>query len=124
MKEKNYTFTVNKKQILAAAATMLGILFLTLGSVAIYFDIRIDNLDKKMENGYTAAISVSSGVSVYILREYEGKIGIFSSESKTPQQLLDVYVFTLPEADRIALRSGIRVYSSDALRSLIEDFTA
>ena len=51
------------------------------------------------------------------------RCGIYTAGEKLPIQVLNVYLFTLPDADQMALQAGIRVYSSEALRSLIEDFT-
>ncbi len=59
----------------------------------------------------------------YVLRDCSGRIGIFREEETFPYEILSVYTFTLPEADRVALRVGITVYGEDALRTLIEDFT-
>lgn len=55
--------------------------------------------------------------------EYEGRIGIFL-EDGTLYDILDVYVKTLPEADRRMLGEGIIIESEEALRSIIEDYTA
>lgn len=59
----------------------------------------------------------------YTLREYDGKIGVFRQGNVIPDRVLDVYVFMLPENDAIRLEKGICVTGSDAVRSLIEDFT-
>ena len=98
-------------------------ILLLLGCFALRFTAQLRELRKDFESLAAAPASASEGVSLYTLREYDGKIGIFAAGDAEPIRVLDVYVFTLPEADRLALRTGIRVYSSEALRSLIEDFT-
>jgi len=54
--------------------------------------------------------------------EYNGRIGIFSSDG-TLLQMLETYVKTLPEADRTALREGILISSEEELYSVIEAYT-
>ena len=59
----------------------------------------------------------------YILKEYMEKIGIFSSDG-TLIKTLDVYIKTLPEADRRLLREGIEVSGKQELNAIIEDYTS
>jgi len=58
----------------------------------------------------------------YLVKEYEGQIGIFSSDGKL-LEILDTYVKTLPEADRSLLGEGIWVETRAELNSLIEDYS-
>ena len=58
----------------------------------------------------------------YTVKSYEGKIGIFS-ENGTLLQVIDVYIKTLPKADRSLLEKGILVRDEAELRSIIEDYT-
>ena len=58
----------------------------------------------------------------YLVKEYRGQIGIFSSDG-TLLEILDTYIKTLPEADRTLLGEGIWVESRKALNSLIEDYS-
>ena len=60
---------------------------------------------------------------IRILKEYEGKIGIFN-EAGSLVDMIDVYVKTLPETDRRLLKEGIILFSEDELRSLIEDYSS
>lgn len=59
---------------------------------------------------------------IWIIREYEGRIGIFS-EGGVLLDVIDVYVKTLPETDKNLLRDGIRITSDQALRAIIEDYS-
>lgn len=60
----------------------------------------------------------------YIIREHNGMIGIFASETpETPEMTLDVYVFTLPDGVAELLKSGITCDKSDLYR-YIEAFTS
>lgn len=59
----------------------------------------------------------------YILKEYDGKIGVFREGNTAPDEVLDVYLITLPDEDAALLRNGISVSGQDEVRALIEDFT-
>lgn len=56
------------------------------------------------------------------VKEHNGQIGIFDGENKL-QRLLDIYVKTLPKADRDQLREGITVNSEKELYSIIEAYS-
>ena len=58
----------------------------------------------------------------WILREYEGRIGIFD-QGGALIYLLETYVKTLPRADQALLREGIYTENEERLYSLIEDYT-
>lgn len=64
----------------------------------------------------------SSSLS-FVLREINGKIGVYSSEGEL-LKLLDLPVNHLPKADREALQKGISVGSWRELIALIQDYTA
>lgn len=55
--------------------------------------------------------------------EYQGKIGIFLADG-TLYDVLDIYVKTLPEADKRMLGEGIVIKNEAELRSIIEDYTS
>ena len=56
----------------------------------------------------------------YVLKEYNGKIGVYENESLI--YTLDIYVFTLPEVDKQLLKDGIIVYTKEKLYELIEEY--
>ncbi len=58
----------------------------------------------------------------YLVREYRGQIGVFSADG-TLLEILDTYVKTLPEADRVLLGEGISIKTKEELNSLIEDYS-
>ena len=106
----------------------MGILFLTVILTSIITGMFLGNRLKEIESQLRwqdSAVSVSpmDETAKYVLKEYEGRIGVFKNESTMPTEVLNVYVFTLPSADRSALKIGISVYGAEALQSLIEDFT-
>ena len=59
---------------------------------------------------------------VYWLRSSEGRLGVFLDDAPEPEMVLDVYISSLPEADRAALESGVRAGSYQELVSMIEDY--
>ena len=58
----------------------------------------------------------------FTVKNYEWKIGVFNSEGKL-MKTIEVYVKTLPKADRDMLEEGIEVKSGKELDNLIEDYT-
>ena len=58
----------------------------------------------------------------YLLRNYEGKLAVFTDDLVQPDMVFDVYVRTLPELDQQELQRGVRVQSYDELTALIEDY--
>lgn len=61
----------------------------------------------------------------YILREYEGRVAVFSAENDhEPEMILDTLVKYLPDYDRTQIQEGIRVSDYRELVALIEDFAS
>lgn len=66
-----------------------------------------------------------SQTSLYIVKEYEGKIAIYKTGEENPTQVLDdPYISNLPQADQQRLHEGIPVFTDDELTALIEDYTS
>ncbi len=126
MKNKLKKLTDNAHFPLYACTAILVISTLL---TAFFLGMFLEGRISEAKNGLIAAhadtvkVSVEEDEEKYVLREYSGRIGVFEGDALTPCEVLDVYVFTLPAADRSALKVGIAVYGSDALRALIEDFT-
>ena len=57
-----------------------------------------------------------------ILREYQGKIGVFL-ENGDLVEVLEIQIKTLPQADQDLLREGITVYYREDLESILEDYS-
>ena len=105
------------------AAVLLAAQIAAAMTLGIFLNTRIERAEAFLAETRTAGISTPEAEK-YVLREYCGRIGIFTDSQDTPTEVLGVYVFTLPEADRKALEIGIAVFDRDSLRALIEDFTA
>lgn len=113
---------------IAAFAAVSGQLFSSMSSGEETF-IKTDSASFIRSDGIAAAPSdaicvMSPSESAYIIREYRGKVGIFSSsDTESPMLTLDVYVFTLPSVVSERLKNGIRC-SSDELYCYIDAFTS
>ena len=59
----------------------------------------------------------------FVLREYDGCIGVFSPQSDDgPITVTDIETRSLREADREIVKNGIAVADREELLSLLEDF--
>lgn len=58
----------------------------------------------------------------YVLKEYKGKVAIFSNGQQTPREILEIDLSALPDSDREQLFVGITVNSETQLQQYIEDF--
>ena len=67
---------------------------------------------------------ISPVARMYVLGEKDGKIAVFASDGYTVVDILDTYIYSLPAADREAIRAGVSVYSVNELVSLIQDYTS
>ncbi|MEF9983280.1 MAG: hypothetical protein RR710_01930 [Oscillospiraceae bacterium] len=59
----------------------------------------------------------------YLIKTFEGKIAVFTPNSKNPEIIFEVYTHQLPEYDRFQLEQGIIVEDYSTLVQLIEDYT-
>ena len=60
----------------------------------------------------------------YIIKEYDGKIGVYKAEEKNPFQVIDIPVYLLPPYDKTELQSGIPVENEEKLQQILEDYTS
>ena len=58
----------------------------------------------------------------YLVKEHMKMIGIFLPDGKL-HKVLEVYVETLPEADRRLLEEGFEIIGKTKLNSISEDYT-
>jgi len=66
----------------------------------------------------------AAGYAGYIVKLYNGRIGIFSSGSSVPDSVLDINVTLLPQSEQARLTDGIQIKTHDELLSLIENYTS
>ena len=114
---------------LALLILSLSVLF-TLSALLLYFGRTPDPIPAEQET-VPVYVYVTDTVSPltdapsptgWILREYEGRIGIFD-QGGALIYLLETYVKTLPRADQALLREGIYTENEERLYALIEDYT-
>ena len=125
MKEKPLEIVV-----LVFGCAMLTILILAVG-------LRVDGIQKNektilqkieyqyvyvTENGDTDEDSAPSEQTSWLVKAYDGQIGVFQADG-TLLQVIETNIKTLPKADRNLLEEGIHVQSAQELRSLIEAYT-
>lgn len=58
----------------------------------------------------------------YMLKTYNGKIAVYSSDSDIPIEITGASVAKLPKSDQQALKEGIKVNTKKELNRLLEDF--
>lgn len=103
------------KKVFIVPAAIFAVLFIVSA-------IRLSYPVNTQEKTPTSKISSSKEV-MYILKEYNGILAVFTPNSDTPQKKLpDVMIASLPEYDKLLLKTGIKVYSDKELQRLIEDY--
>ena len=69
------------------------------------------------------ALTARSEETVYVLRDCDGYVGIFTgAAAKKPATVTDIRTGLLPQADQALLGEGISVYGWSELQQLLEDF--
>ena len=66
--------------------------------------------------------ALSKSEEFYILKEYNGKIAVYSSNSDKPREITNASTAKLPKNDQEALKDGIKAESKKELNRLLEDF--
>ena len=61
---------------------------------------------------------------VFIVKEYDGRVAVFTAGSLSPDKVYDTHVSQLPEYDRNLLIDGILANNKEELRKIIEDYTS
>lgn len=60
---------------------------------------------------------------LYILKEYNGQIGIFKAGEETPFKTVEIDLSDLPQGDAEMLKKGIRLYDEQSLQKAVEDYS-
>lgn len=108
--------------IIIAISIMLSIIYATLYQQIKELHTTTNELKKSVNILYTASEKSDFETVSFILKEYDGYIGIFDNAGVLID-VIDVQIKSLPEADRNMLRTGIYAFSQNELMSLIEDYT-
>lgn len=128
MEQKNEENVFIEKKIFIFAVFVLTVLILT--SIFLSYSLLNNKIIKINEDSIQNEPEipvyenkddfVKEETTTYMLKEYNGKIGIYENESLI--YTLDTYVFTLPETDKQLLKNGIIATSKSELYRLIEEY--
>ena len=115
-------FTVNVIQKISNNSPMSKPNDITSNEIAntIYIPVYVGSSPSECDTSITSE-STNNEIS-FIVKSHKGKIGIFSNNGDLIQ-IIDVYIKTLPIADREMLKEGIDIKNVDELRDIIEDYT-
>ncbi|MGI5958137.1 MAG: hypothetical protein ACOX60_01825 [Massiliimalia sp.] len=58
----------------------------------------------------------------YLLKEYQGKIALYTSSNSKPEEVYEIYLNILPEYDQKRLKEGIPVSDQAQLKTYLEEF--
>lgn len=107
-------------------ATLIAVM---ISAISLYFIVTLSSQMTALTEGNEYLSNTLAGLAetegkeeIFILREYEGVIGVFDN-SGVLTDVIDVQIKTLPEADREMLAAGIYAFSRGELIALIEDYT-
>jgi hypothetical protein len=106
-----------KYRILISTASALAV-------VAIAFTVALIMPKNGDVNTDSTAMTQSTAAQSYTLKEYQGKLAVFTPESSQPQQIIDVQIQSLPQSEQDKLRDGIQTNDHDELLALIENYTS
>ncbi|MDR1002339.1 MAG: BofC C-terminal domain-containing protein [Oscillospiraceae bacterium] len=96
--------------ILASAFLLVSVLIFASSARTYAAEKEKDVSELSGQNGY------------FVVRQIDGKIGIFGGTDEQPITTIDVDVAELPEEDRNLLESGLIAESYSELVSIIEDY--
>lgn len=72
---------------------------------------------------YSSFAQSTNTLYAYVLKEYNGKIAVFETNSENPLEVFSIFIDTLPQIDRELLKDGIPAGNKAELLRLIEDYT-
>lgn len=104
------------------------IFFTLVSSVTVSGFIVICTLGQSIHHQKVEAKLSNSAIELeqieFIVREYDGKLGVFRGSSEKPFRIIEFDVALLSEYDREQLSEGIVVGSMDELDRFIEDMVS
>ena len=113
----------NKSNNIFSMSILLTNFFVIILLVLVLYQLSIVKSKINEQNHDIPAFEESEEIKtdVYCLKDYNGKIGIYKNEALV--YTLDVYIFTLPEADKKLLADGIEVSTKKELLDIIEMYS-
>lgn len=112
----------NKKQFMQNYLGFVVLFVLIFAIMTVYFLLISNKIEKITYEGSEPVFEETnaSKKTIYTVKEYNGKIGIFENDALI--YTLDTYVFTLPEYDKKLLSSGIEASTQEELYEIIEEY--
>ena len=78
------------------------------------------NIDASQENSEIPATAEVN--PQFVIREYQGHIGVFRNGNEYPFEVLEVEVSSFPIADQLLLANGISAESQSEVNRILEDY--
>ena len=114
--EQEYKETHGKQIYLFMCVTSM----VMIATFIIFYFLLCRKIEIANNDSYEAFNETGIVENCYVLKEYNGKIGVFENESLI--YTLDTFVFTLPLNDKKLLRDGIEVSTKEELYDLLEEY--
>lgn len=104
------------------AAVLAAMICLGAGSVCGVY-LAATARGSRAASSITAARSASAA-ACYTMRAWQGKVAVFYNDESKPEQVLNIFVATLPKSEQQRLASGVRVSTRQELLEMMEDYTS
>ena len=118
VKQKTRVIILSRR--LNAFIAIAFILFMLAAVAATFFSCERSD-SASAENVTQPATEQTTKYRTYVVREYDGVVAVFYSDSSKPIKVTQRYGKALPEKDRANLKEGIQVNDKEELRKLLED---
>ena len=118
VKQKTRVIILSRR--LNAFIAIAFILFMLAAVAATFFSCERSD-SASAENVTQPATEQTTKYRTYVVREYDGVVAVFYSDSSKPIKVTQRYVKALPGKDRANLKEGIQVNDKEELRKLLED---
>lgn len=96
---------------------IVSVLFAAIAVTALVFTLFPAQNQAQAENP-----TDTTSEAVYYLKDYNGRLAVFSEGSESPFKITEVEIKTLPEYDQKTLRQGVKAHGQKELTRLLEDF--
>lgn len=111
---------MTKKQYRISLFILLGaVVLIALFSILVYLRYSFSN---ESDQNTPLNVQTQNEEFMFLIKEYDEKIGIYHTGESLPFQILEVYVQTLPSVDQMDLEKGIWIQNEEMLRKIIEDY--
>lgn len=106
----------------AILLTLIGVFVVSLVTIGVAYALPTESPQEISSVSESGAGSMDRSEYPYLLRSYEGKLAVFTTDLVTPDLVFEVYTKTLPDYDQEQLERGVRARSYEELTALVEDY--